>query len=89
MMAQNLTLQEFMVINFDPMLPYIYVPETIWSQYSQKIKTVFGVECNTFKGSCYFNSPCSDVNKQNADHNLEIGLNDIYGNTERIVINMF
>ena len=87
----SITMIDGMVLNFDPMLPYLYFPSILWASYSEFIIQVYGqgVTCNDFNGACMFNFACNKIDSASASHAFEIGVDDIYGNSATVSLNTF
>lgn len=72
------------------MLPYIYLPSKLWTQFQTFLQDDFQdmISCDTFKGSCKFEYPCNEVGKSGTDFNLNVALNDVYDNVATLPINL-
>jgi hypothetical protein len=87
----DLPIEDFMVTNFDPMLPYIYIPTKHWTAYQDYLTQKYdsNIECDSFKGSCKFIYPCNEIDKSSTNFDFKIAVNDVYGNDGIVSVNIY
>jgi len=63
-----------MLVAFDPMVPFIYLPMFQWGFFEQYMTGSFGdiISCDDFSGLCHFEAPCYKMSSNEVIGNFEI-----------------
>jgi hypothetical protein len=70
-----------MVVSFDPMVPYIYLPKKQWANYANIMMAYYGnmIKCDDIRGLCKFVLACDEIRAAQASNDLILHVSDFHG----------